>query len=923
MLLQRPIRVSAVTALVIAFTILFVTQRPALVLASSDGANKAQTKFERDLESLFGAAITTKHGTMKLRQNKDRNGLVRKQILTAPSFSEIQLDQNGDGTVDFWEITQDTKTVSASNPFRGRFLRMNVTERSTDGKFEAFYVLDRDGRRYNLVRTKYDRADRKLFSESVPDSFDATDLPSAPSASPTDGSSRTSIPTSSDRIDLEDESWREYQSKTWGPDLLCVSDSSTSGRLASIQREWWKILKRDADGRADRLAEKIKSGGMFDESCKKPGREKDFEKIAKSLSELMMTSSKGVASESRQAGGYLRCLEQSGLGVIAARIEQNFAGGLDNPRRAAKLISCDYKPGAAGLAKPAYANHTLQQVVMHMCVADEATGKAKTADGSTQNYKNVLFHELIHVAGVESEAMTHAAQACCGDPTTDRTAACGKLDKIVAEERRFTELEAFLARDEKMVPILAELNAKFDAKGTADLYRQFLLGLDKTGLISNEEFSKCLKTASETECREKWVVEIEKHANGFFSKDCKKIVVGASRSQCSKMSSEFKKRLATTIAHSMIQLKSDVEPGEGGQCSIQNLPSRTGSRTAKILHDLIRKIPLLASANAVEEDCNATGIVIPPAPPLDMVIKSPTFSVPGAGDSDAVASRPGGDDSVVVRPREPATPIRDSDRSPLPVTNVTSPGSGRTVAERSYQRATDFAGLATRGLSDLKDSLVPRAIAAERSGDKASRLDGDEAFIAFRPTKSGLKAIKVDNPFAENRSIASLVQSSDGAAGSVATSKSGNLAVDPGAPVSKSSSPGADAAGKAIVPGGPQAAAALGGHAAKAKGDNIIKTSDSANGATSATADPKVDNGNLKTPEREPAKAASLLEGLFTQKYKFIEARLNDLKLQQLLIDRGIKVIGADGRMFGAKRTFKTCYKYVGQDSPLKSPCEN
>ncbi len=894
------------------------------------------TKFERDLESLFGASISTKHGDMVIRQRKDSSGRVRKQIIAGPSFSEIQIDQDGDGTVDFWEITRAEKTVSASQPSRGRFLRMNVTERSGAGTFEAFYVLGKNGRRYNLLRMKHDGANRQMFSESIaepPESFDATDMPNAPSVAASASSPAVRESTAQERFELEEQSWREYQSKLWGPDLLCVSDESSSGRLASLQREWWKILKRDTDSRVDRLTAKLKDSKMFDASCRKAGREKDFEKIAKSLSELMMTSSKGEPSTDRKSGGYLRCLEQSGLGSTVARIEQNFLSGLNDPYRAEHPISCEYKPGNAGIvAKPAYANHTSKQIVMHMCLADEVTGKSKTADGSTQTYKNVLFHELIHIAGVESEAMTHAAQACCGDSSNDSVKACAKLDKIVAEERRFAELEAFLARDEKMVPLLAELNAKFDAQGTADLYRQFLLGLDKykrgappagifeTGLISNEEFSKCVKTSSETACREQWVRHIASYADDFFKRDCKKVVVGASRSQCSKMTSEFKSRLATTIAHSMIQLQSDRDPSNPQQCKIELNEKWIGSRTARLLSRL------LSFAHAiVDVDCE-TGIVIPSAPPLDMVIKSPTFSVPGAGDNETVVSRPGGDSSIGSRPPGPATPIRNTETSPLPVTNVTSPDSGRTVAERSYQRATDFAGAATRGLDDLRDSIVPRAVAANRGSAGAVRLDGKESFVAFRPTRSDLKAINIDNPFAGGRAVASLASNDPtmklGSTGSTNGSTKANLD-KAGEPALSVASRDSAADGKSNLLSSKSAGA--GGRITKgANGqlsDNLASTPE--NGRPAGESGPSAAKGK-NSSVREPAQAAKgLLDGLFSKRYREIEGRLNDLNLHQLLIDRGIKVINSEGRFIGAKKTIKACYKYVGQELPLKTPCEN
>lgn len=928
-----PKQISKRAAVLFGCLSLFSIAQPNQAIGSSESESGKSAKFERDLESLFGAAIATKHGDMTIRQRKDSGGRVRKQIIVGPTFSEIQLDQDGDGTVDFWEIKSGEKTVSASEPNRGRFLRMNVSERAKDGTLEATYILDPNGRTYNLLRTEFSSADRRMYSDSAPDSFEASNVPAAspafmPLETPTEGAG-TNQPKRDERFELEDQSWREYQSRYIGSDLVCLSDESTSGRLAGLQRDWWRILKYDVDGRVDRLTDKLKESKMFDSSCRDSRYKNDFDKIAKSLAELMMTSSKGEPYLGRQSGGFLRCLEQSGLGTTAAKIEQNFLSGLNSEYRAERAIACDFKPGAAGLARPGQTTES-KQVILHMCLKDEEKETARTADGSVQTYKNVLFHELIHAADVRSEELTHAAQACCGEKSKDQAGSCEKLDRLVAAEQRYAQLETYMSRDGTIVPILAELNAKFGATGTADLYRNFLLGLDKykrgpppagvfeSGLISNEEFSKCLKSSSEKECLDQWTKHIENFTDEFFKRECRKHA-GAARSQCGKLTSDFKKRLANTIANSMIQTKSEVDNNEPKQCRVDSGKTSVARNAFRFFQRLF------SAANAVEDDC-ATGINIPQAPAVDLGRKSPTFSVPGAGDTDTVVSRPGGDSSIVTRPSAPTQPIRFPNGSPLPVTRVTSPDSGRSVAERSYERVTNIAGLTTGGLKALRASIVPRAIAADRSGNNSKRLNGDEPFIAFRAPKSEGKALKVDNPFAANRSAASLVLPKGGSA---LISKSSVSPTDSGANPAKGSGagegPSIPGASFANNPGGSTLNQSVpkggGGQKANSENPNIASQATTKNGIP----DTSGAQASLakSPPNREPAEVLALLDGLFTRKYRLIENRLNDLTLQQNLIDRGIKIIGADGRLIGAKNTVKTCYKYVGQEQPLKTPCEN
>ncbi|MBN8539005.1 MAG: hypothetical protein J0L82_01360 [Deltaproteobacteria bacterium] len=903
----------------------------------------SESKFERDLESLFGAALATKHGSMIIRQRKDDAGRVRKQIFVGPSFSEIQLDQNADGTVDFWEITRGEKTVLATNPSRGRFLRMNVTERSKEGTFEAFYVLDLDGRRYNLLRTKFDRADRRLMSESVPASFAAEEIPDAPSKSIAPGFIGGVEKSEVDRFPIDDFNWRYYQVNYFGNQLLCESDDMAKGRAASLQREWWKILKHDAKERVDLLTAKLKESKMFDSSCQKPGRENDFEKIVSSLAELMMTSSKGEPSaDSESRGRYLKCLEQSGLGINAARIEQNFLSGLNNPR-SDRLISCDFKPGTRGKAQPGYANHTTKQVVLHLCLPDE--GIATTTDGSAQNYKNVLFHELVHISGIENEDLTHAAQACCGDPTNPigrRKTACGKLDQLVVDNHRFLALESHFARDEQMATLLSELNVKFQEDGTAELFRGFLLGLDKAGIIDDSAFSNCLVTLRGETCRASWAERISKYATDFFRQDCQNIVVGSKRLMCGQVSESFRERLATSISNSLIELRTDGETVNPRSCQIEPNSSRLFGRAAPIFQFLRN---YFSRANADYNVPCEDGMVVPPRRPItqvppsnipgevrpivwntsiDLGMKSPSISVPGASDLDDVVSRSGSDQSVATAPSVTSLPVRDPDRSPLPVTRVTSLSSGRSMAETSYQRATDVAGLATRGFKYLREAIVPQAIAvADRSQSNSKRLTSEGSFIAFRPTRSDLKALRIDNLFAANRTAAVSVKTNGGTSFSLNSTR--NVG-DVGA-ASRFGDRGANA-GISVVsstaPKPPSAAGNLSAPQASATESSDKASSRSSMQAGAATVKPKAG--------RDPAQAVAspdlqeqpdLLVGLFTKRYRLVERRLMDLKVQQQLIDRSIKVIGSNGRIVGAKKRYKTCYEFAGQERPLKTPCED
>lgn len=927
------------------------------VLWASPEVAEATTSdtFRREVESLLGATVQTKQGVAQIRQKRDESGRVRRLFISGRGFSELQMDENGDGTVDFLEVTKDNKTITASQPYRGRFLRLVVSDKTKSGRLEATYVLDPNGRRYSLLKSRLFTPDAVLNMEgNAPANFEATDALAPVSMDASVAAAASSVPEAGrSRVDLADEeSWRSYQAETWGPDLSCVSDETAIGRLASFQRSWWKALKYDFNDNTDKLTERLSTAKIFDESCRKPGQESNFKALSSALSEVMMSSSKGEPLPSTATRGrYLRCLELSGLGQVAAKIEMHFLQSLDGGSGVQRPIQCDFRSGQAGISKPAFMFPDTKHIKVQLTAADQ--GKTKTAQGSWFNYKNALFHELIHVAGISSEEMTHAAQACCGEPTDDRPSACAKLDNLVLEERRFLELETFLARSGLMDPIYSDLYGKFDDPHTNDLYRKFVLGLDvykkgslfERGLLSNEEFTKCVRAESEVACREKWTRHIADYTADFFSKECRKYVPAPKRRECLALgkSSSFQNQMATAVAHSLIKLSVDpAEPGSPALCvSARVTPETWPARYAKGI------LAIFGVATAVandSEDCEGTSGIqigepsapVRPSPGSTSTGEVPRLEttpppatgtgdlatpggpgtrlvVPGKNDLDSAAggnSAPGGDSSVVANPARPRNP----NRSPLPVSEVTTPGGARSVVDRTYRRATDVAGLTTRGLRDLRNSILPRAVASER--DRRSRVEqgGDAEFIAFRPKREEAQSVKIENPFASGNSLI-LASASSVASGSGGSSDGGH-SVGSSASVPSAfgaqgkdkgarSARGGDGAGKSLSDGGRGASASASG-GGSLSGPSVTSKSMTANAAAK--------------PARAPANFD--IEILLRMRYRDLEPRLNEISVQQALIDRRIQVIRANGSIVGSKRGVQSCYKYAGQERPMKTPCD-
>lgn len=895
----------------------------------------AEKNFEQDLASVLGVTLKTKRGEMRLRQRKDLNGHVRKQIISGPGFSEIQLDQDGDGTVDFLEVTRGVKTVTVSHPVRGRFLRMTVSEKTTKGQSEALYLLSLNGRSYNLLKSRLIGKNVRLHhdGEVSERDFEAVDNLSAAAPQSLDADAVplvSSVPDRTAGIDTEQLDWLERQKKLFGTELTCDGTDEAS-RLAALQRDWWKVLKYNVDDRTDKLVDKLKNSKMFNANCKTPARKKDFDKMVNGLATVMLSSSVGQPMPTdKTRGRYLRCLELSGLGVAAARMEKSFMSSLDDPYRTTSPISCEWMELKAG--KVVAASSVGNQVIVHLTAAGD--GKGATADGATNNYPNSLFHEFMHVGGFgiertvdEEEALVHAAEACCGDPTKDRVGACGKLDGIVAKNSRYVEIETHLARvGEGLNPIRANLETMFSPSTANSLYKNFISGLDnyskgsppngeyENGIISDVEYAKCVAKSTDAECRAKWTASIRKYADVFFTKQCQSLVLGSERKQCAKVSESFKDDFAKTIAASMI---APPDPCPGNKSNARSEIPGTYRETAAAM--TLRWI----FGNDVQAEgayCSPVGeIGAPSCPPTPETPASsvPDEALPATSQTDIGTVAP---KHVVVdipaanqagssgRPTDdntagPSTGRTDSGRtrSPLPVIRVDSEASGRSYVEDQYRRATDVVG----STSKLRDAILPKAVAGERSEKKSARLGPDDKFIPYKPEEPREFKVKLDNPFAAQRGIASISDISVGKNGKATGIQASADRAKTGSGISANGEGPTTAAGDSAT----NASATGGGSNAEARAGKLTSTTSSASSTATMMTSKSV--GGLQSNAKD-----DVLVGLFTSPYREIEPRLKRLDVIEALISRKISIQDSTGRMLGSNRPVDR-YVFNGLAQPL------
>lgn len=941
---------------------LFFTVIAISVATSAQAAETPKEKFDRDIESLFGASVKTRHGEMKVRQSRDQAGRVRKQIVVGPGYSELQLDNDGDGTVDFWEISRGTKTVAASQPNRGRFLRLEVSEKFAKGIQKSTYLLDLNGRSYNLMKTGFSGADiRYQVSGS---SFEAKDTVGTVSASsvPTAGSM-----SSQSRFDLEESDWANFQSTTLGEGIICEAPESAMNRVAALQRDWWKVLKYEVEEKTDRLVDTLKQSKMFDNSCRVAGRAEDFDAMVKGLATVMLSSSKGKPlSSDKTRGRHIRCLEQSGLGITAARMERAFLNGvLDDSKRLYAPIKCDWQEGQSGVSTPAETSMYREQITMRMCLSQD--GKGKNLDGASNNYQNVLLHEFMHIAGIEDEAIVHAAQACCGDPTDGRVAACTKLDGLVYKERRFAEIETHLSRvSGEVLPMVAKLEEMFGREDANRIYREYLIQLDDykrgtgefpNGLLSDVEFNKCIASSTVSACESKWQDSIEDFTEQFFRKQCVSISSGANKPTC-KLVAKDKAGIsagAAVITKSLIDNPNRANASSGtkpGSSTGQPFGSCDPPGTVPVLDQYklgwyaptVNKFAKwIFGSDVIAEtkssiDCNAqVGVTSPGGstanssggdgevpPPGNNGAPAPVRPVDEAGrtaNSQGEIADKG--IRVISKTTDEVAPVQERPdrqipnpktgssnrpaKSSLAVSPVESDRS-KSSLETRYRRATDFVSNASSGLGKVRDAILPAAIASERSSantTKASnvRLGPRDSFVAFTAERAEKIAIaKIDNPFALSRSIASVdgAASSGVAKGSAVSATS--LVVAGGKTAASASSAGENGGAGADGPAGSSAKKAS-GRTISASGGDVGSVA-----ARSPAGDPK-SNGLRESKDD--------IGDLFLRPYRQIETRLKRLEVIEALVERRISVQDASGRKLGSTRPVDR-YVYIGSNLPLK-----
>ncbi|MBL7688376.1 MAG: hypothetical protein JNJ49_10095 [Bdellovibrionaceae bacterium] len=887
------------TSIVSWILIFSMVSSPLMVSAASRSVS-----LERQYQRLYGRKVKTKAGAFTVRQMVDSKGHPYKQIIVGPRFSEIQIDSNRDGRVDIWEIDSGSSTVTMTGPARGQFSRMQVVDRTGGrGTMTVSYLLSPDGKRYNHQKTVIQPVGVARYTDTFVDGdsgpqfeVDAIVTDPPPSSTKPPESFEPFVP----------DSMMLYQMEQFDSSGQCLN--AMTDPLAGAQRAWWSFLRDQGKISRDELGAQIRDSMLFDANCRRPEYEKDYEDLARGIADIMMTSSLGVGqSETAGRGRFLQCLENSNLALTAARLEKKFmsAVAVEGPKQDAAPITCNWDP-KGGRVKASYIekdrNGTyIDQIDMRMCTRHAGTDKY--AYGAPINYRNLVFHELMHSAGFRKEGDVDKIVGCCGEPSAERDKACKDLDALVAGNQRAVRIESRLgnnkaAVDEMIYKMEDSFNTATSPDGAEKVYKKYL-----EQLATDIELNACLglKGKEQIECRSDQFEKVSSSTEDFFKRQCVDLVERKSVKQCRIYDEKYGMALSRAVTEGLF--------GSLG----------CGDRKAALpVSDFFAW--LILGSKAIASDCADTtdapgrdgespGGAISVDPPTPRIVLPPvTDGVDGPAPRTIVespaTSGPVGDGSKVpgTQPAPIAVPDNRS-ASPLPITRIDKEPRPERYVEDRYRQATDFAGRATAGLSKLRQAILPEAEASERSR-------GSTDFVAFRPGKARGYNAAIESPFKNWRGLASV--NSGAVAGSSAPINTTAMAASSRGTAAGLEAPDTKGAQRSMNK--KSASASLDGDGGRS---SVASGVQSGQGSVAPAAAIKTgsNSGSSSTAVREVA-STSALDGLFTKPYREIEYRLVRIEVIEQLMKQKIAIKDAKGRSLGSSRPIKK-YQFVRQDRPL------
>lgn len=722
---------------------------------------------------------------IQVKRQFDSRGRLRARLLIAKTWSEILIDHNADGVAEIWELESAKRTLTLSQLYHGQYLKLEVKDWTKEGQLVSIFALNIDQKKYDLVEQEMVPRGTVFFAS---------------------GSADQTVQGGIQRAYVDTWYWH-------GDDigLACQFGKPITQIQSAIQ--WIQELKdKTSEDARKEMAKKFSEAKGISSGCKTsaawPALTEALVEIAASGlaakarrdAALLLTSDRRVGPptpdessapleyQADPNGRFLQCLYDRGLGLNAARIELNLQRLIDRePSEGTLQLSCPFrevdlsgtKPFAdfgTGAAERSPAIRLFLPLAEHQAAVGQSGSDTKKSHrpmvplATPASYSNVLFHELLHSAGIGSEPFVDAAVGCCGSPESrQRSVNCSALDRMIAEQQNIENVRARLTRaapdgsaidnetDSKLVNfwdgIDQSLARDFDIQ-RADAEKITRLAYTEIAeferIYGTEYFENCEKTGSYENCAWEYTNRLQQHFEQNFEKKCNATVKGLpKRSPCIRFNQTFVEVIGASAekligrnlncryvaAQDEIKMCQPVEKGVAGENRVPRSEwlSERGSAFAiwlarskliargafRISSAMAQSVPPSMSTPANGETCNC-GTTIGISRPSDELPISPTSRVQPvavASPSAAPVSQPASGSSTGAQDPKSMSVI-----TRVPAPSVTQQPMSQTAP--SPNEASRPAGISPPAM------VLPAAIADANERRSRNSLEAGYEIVA-------------------------------------------------------------------------------------------------------------------------------------------------------------------------------------------------
>lgn len=429
-------------------------------------------------------------------QERDSRGRVTKEIITSPDFSEINVDSDGDGLNEHWEVSsvKDGVTVTARAPYHGQYTRLEVEQRRKHGFVNLTYAYQEKTNTYRLVTSSYQKYGYYSYAFQG-----AEELVYA-------GQGNTMCRDQDSKVFAEASDWK------------AILDRLTNGTKEGGQK-----LKCVMD-----YYEKT----LFEPSCFNDKFKDSLDDIKGGIVEVLMSVYTKTDPSGSPRATFLQCLNENGLNTHAARIQrkanqlllditQALKGGGKMPSLSLSAARFCEEVQKTKLQTPL--QNVIRSYKPFTCFTDSSsTDTARYLDGErdqvaflrpksqiempASNYTNqhayasFAFHEMLHSSKIANEDLTYSIQWCCGD--ADRigmdSPPCQRMHDILEGDKLVDTYETNLGSESPTYWDFRrdEIDKKFGTGIGSTFMKDFFQTLDSSSTADRHTYEKCMASAS-------------------------------------------------------------------------------------------------------------------------------------------------------------------------------------------------------------------------------------------------------------------------------------------------------------------------------------------------------------------------------------------------------------------------------------------